>query len=162
VSLKGTFNEAWESCNSIGLSLLALDSFQKNRCFTNMTNSMVSVTYRKCMYNIHSIENAFRISDGDYWTSGTDAECPDNYFWCSKDSKFTASQIAWQTGHPSASEGDCVHVQVKNGSQNGTVLGTSNCNEKKLYVCEIRQKGTEGRALAVECMSLWDVTEGFY
>jgi hypothetical protein len=54
-----------------------------------------------------------------------------------------------------------VHVQIKNGTQNGTVLGTSDCNERKKFVCEMRQKGAEGRALAVECMALWDVTEGF-
>jgi len=30
-----------------------------------------------------------------------------------------------------------------------------------MYVCEVRKKGTVGRALAVECMSLWDITEGF-
>jgi hypothetical protein len=101
-----------------------------------------------------------RIVDGDYWTSGTDAECPNTYFWCSKESLFVKSQIPWKAGHPSASAGDCVHVQIKNGSQNGTVFGTSACSEKKRYVCEVRQSGTQGRALAVECMSLYDVTEG--
>jgi hypothetical protein len=106
--------------------------------------------------------NSIRITDGDYWTSGTDAECPDQFNWCSKEAPFVKSQIPWKPGHPSASEGDCVYVQIKNGSQNGTVFGTSACGEKKRFVCEMRQKGTEGRALAVECMSLWDVTEGIF
>jgi hypothetical protein len=100
------------------------------------------------------------IKNGDYWTSGTDAEHPDKYYWCSKESAFVSSQIAWKTGHPNATEGDCVYVGIKNGSRNGTVLGTSKCSDRKFYVCEARQMGTEGRSLAVECMSLWDVTEG--
>jgi len=69
--------------------------------------------------------------------------------------------VDWKPGHPDAAAGDCVYVQVKNGTTNSTVFGTSNCGDKKNYVCEVRQKGTEGRALAMECMSLWDITEGF-
>jgi hypothetical protein len=98
------------------------------------------------------------LSDGDYWTSGTDVDCPDKFTWCSKEAQFASSQVQWKSGHPST--GDCVHVQIRNGSQNGTVFGTSDCGEKFNFVCEMRQKGTEGRALAVECMALWDVTEG--
>jgi len=90
-----------------------------------------------------------------------DVDCPDKYYWCSKENNFAQSQVAWKPGHPAA--GDCVYVQIKNGSQNAqnmTVFGTSACTEKKSYVCEVQTKGTVGRVLAVECMALYDVTEG--
>jgi hypothetical protein len=99
------------------------------------------------------------LENGDYWTSGTDSECPEKFTWCSKEAQFASSQVTWKTGHPSTA-GDCVYVQIKNGTQNGTVFGTSDCNERKKFVCEVRHKGAEGRALAVECMALWDITEG--
>jgi len=100
-----------------------------------------------------------KVIDGDYWTSGTDFECPNTYFWCSKETEIVMSEISWKPGHPDAAAGDCIHVQIKNGSKSG-VFGTSDCSSKKNYVCEVRQKGTKGRSLAVECMALWDVSEG--
>jgi len=101
-----------------------------------------------------------KIPDDEYWTSGTDLDCPDKYFWCSKESEFSAFQTTWKSGHPDASAGDCVHVQVANGTDGMSPFGSSNCSEKKQYFCEVRQRGTPGRALAVECMALWDVSEG--
>jgi len=125
-----------------------------------MTNSMKQLLILFCRVSNYFLGFAIKIPDGDYWTSGTDEECPDKYFWCSKESDFIKNQVSWKPGHPDSTIGDCVYVQVRNGTKNGTVFGTGGCGEKKNYVCEMRQKGTEGRALAVECMSLWDVTEG--
>jgi hypothetical protein len=99
-----------------------------------------------------------QLSEGDYWTSGTDADCPDRFMWCSKDSHFASSQVQWKAGHPAT--GDCVHVQIRNGSHNATVLGTSDCGEKLNFVCEMRKRGTEADSLMSECMALWDVSDG--
>jgi len=101
-----------------------------------------------------------KIPDGDYWTSGTDFECPNTFFWCSKEAEFVPSEIAWKPGHPDAAAGDCVHVQVRNLTKNMSLLATSSCSELKNYICEVRQKGTKGKAMSAECMALWDVTEG--
>jgi len=105
-------------------------------------------------------EYSVKIPDGEYWTSGTDANCSNKFYWCSKDAEFAGTQITWQAGHPDEAAGDCVHIQTITGTVDASPFGTSNCSQKKEYFCEVRQKGTTGRALAVECMSLWDVTEG--
>jgi len=40
IIFKATFSAARSECGSIGMNLLSLDSAQKNKCFTNMTNSI--------------------------------------------------------------------------------------------------------------------------
>jgi len=123
-----------------------------------MTNRKIKF-YNKA--NIHNFKGyAMKIPDGDFWTSGTDFECPNTYFWCSKETEIVPSEISWKPGHPDASTGDCVHVQIKNGTKDVAPLGISDCSEKKNYICEVRKKGTKGRSLSLECMELWDVSEG--
>jgi hypothetical protein len=100
------------------------------------------------------------VPSGDYWTSGSDISCPNKFFWCSRESEFIKSQVIWKAGHPDTSKGDCVHAEVGKGAANETLLATSNCSTQLNYVCETRKKGTDFEGLTIECMALWDVTEG--
>jgi hypothetical protein len=101
------------------------------------------------------------IKKGNYWTSASDLNCPNKFFWCSKQSEIIKSQMAWKTGHPDANAGDCVHAEV--GSlENETVLATSTCSMSMMYVCETRKKGTEFERLTFECKDLWKISEGLY
>jgi hypothetical protein len=103
------------------------------------------------------IENALVISKGSYWTSGSDFECPNKYFWCSKESEIIGAEVSWKSGQPASKAGDCVYAEIGNG----TVLATGDCGTELHFVCEIRKKGTEFQGLTFECMELWDVSEGF-
>jgi hypothetical protein len=96
------------------------------------------------------------ISNGNYWTSGSDLECANKYFWCSKGSEITEKQASWKSGHPDANAGDCVHAEIGKD----TFLATNDCGTKLHFVCETRKKGTEFQGLTFECMDLWDVSEG--
>jgi hypothetical protein len=100
------------------------------------------------------------ISSDDYWTSGSDLNCSNKFFWCSKEAEFIKTQVSWKAGHPDANAGDCVHAEVRKSVTNETLLAASNCSRKLYYVCETRHKGTEFKGLTIECMSLWDVSEG--
>jgi len=102
-------------------------------------------------------------TDDEYWTSGSESDCPLKYFWCSKDAEFVKSQVSWKSNHPDPNFGSCVHAQIiKNDPKPIIEMGTSACNEKKRFVCEIRQTGTTTKGLTLECMALWDVTAGIY
>jgi hypothetical protein len=100
------------------------------------------------------------ISDGEYWTSGSDLSCPNEYSWCSRGTKFRKGQVPWKSGHPDANAGECVYAEIRNGSVNETLLATSTCGKNLSYICETRKKGTEFQGLTFECMDLWDVSEG--
>jgi hypothetical protein len=100
------------------------------------------------------------VQDGEYWTSGTDLDCPGKYFWCSSGMSFNNLNIPWIDGHPDSSAGDCVYVNIKNSSSNRTAVGTGDCSLAKHFVCETRYKGTELQGMTTECMELWDVKQG--
>jgi len=87
-----------------------------------------------------------------------DKDCPEKYFWCSNDGQFEKGEVLWAAGQPDPKLGDCVYFKVKNAT-NASSLFTGNCAEEKNFVCEVRRKGTAGKAQAIECMELWDVTE---
>jgi hypothetical protein len=102
------------------------------------------------------------ISNGDYWTSGSDQGCSNKFYWCSKGSEFIRTQIPWKSGHPDTIAGDCVYAEVRKGAVNGTLLATCDCSKKMNYVCETRKKGTDFQGLTFECMDLWEVSEGMF
>jgi hypothetical protein len=112
-------------------------------------------------FNVNTIQGySMAISNGDYWTSGSDLNCENKFFWCSKESEFVKSQVLWKAGHPDANAGDCVYVEVRKGAENGTVLATNDCSQKLHYVCETRKRASKFDGLTFECMDLWDVSEG--
>ncbi|XP_059482888.1 uncharacterized protein LOC132201040 [Neocloeon triangulifer] len=141
-NVKKKFSEAWKACNAIGLTLLSLDSVEKNKCFTKMTNRYSQ-----------------KVNDSDYWTSGTNSNCTEKFNWCSKDANFVDNQVLWKSGEPNLANGECVYVTIKNGTLERSPLGVAACNSQKYYVCEVRQRGTAQRGLEIECMALWDVSE---
>jgi beta-xylosidase len=82
---------------------------------------------------------------GQFWTSGTDLNCPGKYHWCARGRDFSPKEVTWASGHPDSSKGECVTVEMK---ANSSVLKTANCNSNFSYVCEVRfkyfkQKGAE-------------------
>jgi hypothetical protein len=104
------------------------------------------------------------VGEGEFWTSALDAGCGKNgRGWCSRDAATVLpAQVTWRDGHPNAALGACVNLNLRNvsGDNVTTQIASSNCSEARRFVCEVRQKGTVGRSLAVECMALWEITEG--
>ncbi|XP_059479104.1 uncharacterized protein LOC132198857 [Neocloeon triangulifer] len=140
---KANYTFAWKTCNSIGLSLLSLDSPEKNKCLTKRIREYVLL-----------------IQSSGYWTSGTNANCREKFFWCSKGSNFAPKYVTWKSGEPSLEKGECVSVEInRNGTEELSVLAVSNCSEQRNFVCEGRQKGTELDGMQAECMATWDITQ---
>jgi hypothetical protein len=146
------------------MNLLSLESLQKNICFTRYSYSLEIQNIKNVRKLDKFVEYMAVVGEGEFWTSAMDAGCGKNgRGWCSRDAATVLpAQVTWRDGHPNAALGECVNLNLRNvsGDNVTTQIASANCSEVKRYVCEVRQKGTVGRSLAVECMALWEITEG--
>ncbi|XP_065346596.1 uncharacterized protein LOC135943858 [Cloeon dipterum] len=127
---------ARKSCCDIGLTLASMESVGKSSCFSRIVSKFAPATF------------------GDYWLSGTDLGCDSNFHWCTLSRDFVNPEVKWKEGHPKPNL-DCVYLEVRNGS---VLLATDNCAQNKSILCEVRKKGTFGRAMQTECAEIWDIT----
>jgi hypothetical protein len=131
--------------------------FTKNQMFHQDDRKYASIfNLRETTFLIITIAYSVVISYGNYWTSGSDLDCPNKFFWCSKESEFAEGQVPWQSGHPDSNAGDCVHAEIGKD----VLFATNNCSTELNFVCETRKKGTDFQGLTFECMDFWDVSEG--
>jgi len=82
---------------------------------------------------------AYQINDpfgGEFWTSGTDKDCPGKFHWCANDRILLPSETIWTSGNPSES-GDCVYLVSAVGTMNASYVGNDDCNAKKRFICEV-------------------------
>ncbi|CAB3386909.1 Hypothetical predicted protein [Cloeon dipterum] len=133
---KMDWGSALDLCCSLGLTLTSLESADKTKCFSKIVTRYAPLTV------------------GDFWLSGTDLGCDSNFRWCSLGRDFVDPELRWKQGHPKAGL-DCVYVEARNGSM---MLASANCDEQKLFVCEVRKKGTSQVALQNECLEIWQIT----
>jgi hypothetical protein len=101
-------------------------------------------------------------AEDEFWTSGLDASCGDGGgVWCSHDKPMASKHLTWVKG-ANAPPASCVFTDLRNHSDyNATMLiGRGACSDERRFVCEVRKKATAGKALQVECMELWGITEG--
>jgi hypothetical protein len=75
--------------------------------------------------------------------------------WCSNFKPFQPKEVTWAAGEPS-STGGCVYLKSSNSSS----LAMADCSMKMRFLCDVRKKGTSGKALQQECLETWDVTSG--
>ncbi|XP_065346608.1 uncharacterized protein LOC135943870 [Cloeon dipterum] len=67
---------------------------------------------------------------------------------------FVDPEVKWKEGHPKLGL-DCVYLEVRKES---VLLATDDCAQNKSFLCEVRKKGTFGRAMQTECAETWDIT----
>jgi Lectin C-type domain len=82
---------------------------------------------------------AFKLGDpfgGEFWTSGTDKDCPGKFHWCANDRILLPSEAIWKSGHPSEN-GDCVYLVSAVGPMNASHVANDDCNAKKRFLCEV-------------------------
>ncbi|CAB3389117.1 Hypothetical predicted protein [Cloeon dipterum] len=91
---------------------------------------------------------------GDFWLSATDLGCPSDYHWCSLNRDFVHPEIRWKDGHPKAGP-NCVYLEVRNESM---LLATADCNEEKMFLCDVRKNATFRRGMQGECADIWNIT----
>jgi hypothetical protein len=90
----------------------------------------------------------------DFWVDGTDSGCaPGNMHWCYNSKPFQPKEVTWAAGEPK-SAGGCVYMKSSNASS----LATADCSTEMRFLCDVRKKGTLGKAMQQECLETWDVT----
>jgi hypothetical protein len=77
----------------------------------------------------------------ELWTSASGSL--DNYVWCANGNLLDQATLNWKSGQPSASDGNCVHVQFSNTSAHLTTYAIGQCADKKNFVCEVFKLSTE-------------------
>lgn len=133
--------DARNFCCSIGMKLLALDSFGITGCVHKMLarypfacllqiNIAKDLNIRKINYP--GYPKAF---DVDYWTSGTTQDCKETPVWCSSGKVVDPIENNWKSGHPI--ENSCVHLRISENSANDTIIASAACSEQKIFVCEV-------------------------
>jgi hypothetical protein len=90
----------------------------------------------------------------DFWLYGTDNGCsPGNMHWCSNYKPFQPKEVLWAAGEPS-NNGSCVYMKGSNSS----TLATANCSMEMRFLCDIRKRGSPGKAMQQECLETWDIS----
>ncbi|XP_059476327.1 uncharacterized protein LOC132197211 [Neocloeon triangulifer] len=130
-----TYSDARDMCCALGTRLIALKTEAKRKCITKLAKDFPEIV-------------------GNFWTSGADFGCPNNFRWCSVDRAFLKRNINWAPGEPNVTKGDCVSLKVSNVHPNQTTLAVDDCNAKKFFACEVRQSGTSIEAVQKECAEL--------
>jgi len=102
------------------------------------------------------IAEFYGIND-DYWVYGTDSGCPGNFHWCGNVREFDPKEVTWAPGEPNTNF-HCVYLKNKGG--NASVLATADCSQKKKFICDVREKGTDGMAMQQECLEIWGISAG--
>lgn len=148
------------------MNLLSLESLQKNICFTRYLNRKTKLKQNTENKKNYSSGFVPLVGEDEFWTSALSSGCgKSGHGWCTRyEANVQPAQVSWLSGHPNAALGACVHANVRNASgENATTqIGSSNCLENMRFVCEVRQRGTTGHSLTVECMAIWDITEGWF
>lgn len=68
----------------------------------------------------------------DFWTSGTQKDCPGKLSWCSIDRKYKNRNSTW-TGSDS---GECVSIRY--GQNNTSAFSKNACDQRFNFICEVR------------------------
>ncbi|CAB3379238.1 Hypothetical predicted protein [Cloeon dipterum] len=132
---KATYFEARDKCCALNTRLLAIKTEAKRKCLTKMARDYPEII-------------------GNYWTSGADFGCPNNFRWCSVDRAFLRREINWGPGEPRVTKGDCVYVKTSALHPQNTTLHVGKCTDQMQYACEVRQSGTSVEAVQKECAEL--------
>lgn len=116
------WQQNWDTCCSLGMTPITLDSVLEQGCLTNLT------------------KRSNWTGNYNYWTGGTQKDCRGLWRWCGgvAGSRDIADGISWEEGQPDNLGGrqDCVHL--KNVKKIGFRLTDRNCTDKYILACKVR------------------------
>jgi len=131
-----TWDNAKKTCCSIGLTLATVESVTKHSCLVSLTKSASTDIFLIKLLIFWSILAFKNLKGREFWTSGTDQDCPGKFKWCSNDKDFVPAEINWKKGHP---QSGCTYLELQSTS-NATVLATADSTQQKLFLCEVNYK----------------------
>lgn len=119
---KVTWQKNWETCCSLGMAPLTMDSASEQQCLSKLTKSS----------NWTGNQN--------YWTGGTQQGCRGSWAWCGIKAGGISDDVKWESRQPDNLGGrqDCVHL--KNVKASGLMLTDRNCTDKYILACKVYVK----------------------
>jgi Lectin C-type domain len=128
---QNTWAGAMQVCRSIGTDLLAVEYDDKDMCIAKMAKSNLEIYNRQFILIPPPpiLLEKIAVHNLDYWTSGTQKDCPGKMVWCSLDRPVRNRKLNWATSH----DGDCVSVTY---GPNATYTKTA-CDKQLLFICEV-------------------------
>jgi Lectin C-type domain len=174
LNFQNTWAGAMRVCRSIGTELVAVEYHDKDTCVAKLAKSCFKAFSFLCVMCpcIYSENRA--VQNLDYWTSGSQKDCPGKVSWCSLDRPVRSENLSWASTH----DGDC--VSVKYGPNATSTFTKTACDKQMPFICEVnvllaafssqfkckiiqvQNKGTFGEALQAECMEIWDISVGVF
>jgi hypothetical protein len=118
---KVTWKQNWETCCSLGMTPLTLESTTEQECLSNLTKS------------------SNWTGNYNYWSGGTQQSCRNSWSWCGNAAgpRAIMDEIKWEKGQPDNMGGrqDCGHLKNINGS--GLFMTDRNCTDKYILACKV-------------------------
>jgi len=118
--------ENWQTCCSLGMEPLLINSVQELKCLSNLT------------------QNGTWKGNSNYWTAGTQKDCRGSWSWCGKEGTIMLKDnITWDKDQPDNKGGreDCIHLKLKKNNTTGSaqefVLTDRNCKDKYVLACKV-------------------------
>jgi hypothetical protein len=116
-----TYQQNWDTCCSLGMVPLSLDSVSEQECLSSITKSTNWTGNR------------------NYWAGGTQKDCRGSWSWCggTDGRRSISDDIMWEEGQPDNLGGrqDCVHIKNVNGT--GLRLTDRNCTDRYILACKV-------------------------
>lgn len=115
-----TWQQNWDTCCSLGMTPITLDSVTEQDCLSRLT---VSTNWT---------------GNNNYWTGGTQKDCRGSWSWCGNTvSTDIADALKWEIGQPDNLGGrqDCIHLKNVNGT--GLRLTDRNCTDRYILACKV-------------------------
>jgi hypothetical protein len=121
-----TWEQNWQTCCSLGMEPLIIESTKELKCMSNLTT-------------IGTWGGNF-----NYWTAGTQRDCRGSWSWCGSDGeKVFNDDLTWDKNQPDNKGGkeDCIHLKLKKdsyGKPQEFVITDRNCSDKYILACKVR------------------------
>ncbi|XP_059482052.1 uncharacterized protein LOC132200543 [Neocloeon triangulifer] len=115
----GTWQQSWDTCNSLGMRPVWFQDASDMECLSNATKSNWTLNY-------------------NYWTAGRSQGSWGQWAWCTPNGPLILpDSLLWADGQPDNAIPDemCLHLRVgKNGSD--LALSDRNCSNKYVIACQ--------------------------
>jgi len=120
-------------CSSIGTDLLAVEYDDKDTCIAKFTRSNFIFVSRVLIFELPLCQIEHKaVRNLDFWTSGSQKECPGKMSWCSLERPMRNRNLSWA----SSSDGDC--VSVKYGPNATSTFTKTSCEKQLAFICEVK------------------------
>jgi hypothetical protein len=135
---KVSWHKNWETCCSLGMKPLVIESEAEQKCLSDLTQGSIKHQYFLLLpeqFNLGSWSY-----NRNYWTAGMRIGCPGQWQWCDPQlDVYVGSEIFWDMGEPNNKSGadNCAHLRLHTNASRGARLTDKRCDYKLIFACQV-------------------------